>query len=73
MWWYAVSKGRLFSTKISEAWQKKITRQYYIFGPSAYLVAFVAAFFSPVLSLGICLALAVYWAVQGTPTLDLKE
>jgi uncharacterized membrane protein len=64
IWWYAVSHDGLFSAKVDRAFMQKITRQY-IFGPLYYLLAVVMAFFSPLLSILICLGLAVYFALTG--------
>lgn len=64
IWWYAVSHEGLFSAKVDRAFMQKITRQY-MFGPLYYLAAMVVAFFSPLLSILICLALAVYFALTG--------
>jgi hypothetical protein len=54
----------LFSPKIDRAFMQKVSHQY-MFGPLYYLVAVVVGFFSPILSLLICLALAVYFALTG--------
>jgi uncharacterized membrane protein len=64
IWWYAVSSGQLFSKQVDSAFLQKITRQY-MFGPLYYLAALVIGIFSPVLSLLICLGLAVYFALTG--------
>jgi uncharacterized membrane protein len=64
IWWYAVSHQGLFSATVDRAFLQKVTRQY-IFGPLVYLAAVVVALFSPLLSLLICLALAVYFALTG--------
>lgn len=64
IWWYASSREGLFSAKIDRAFMQKVSRQY-MFGPLYYLAAVVVGFFSPILSLLICLALAVYFALTG--------
>jgi len=64
IWWYAVANQGLFGAKVERAWLDKITRQYR-YGPIYYLLAVVVAFFSPFLSLLICLGLAVYFALTG--------
>jgi uncharacterized membrane protein len=69
LWWYAVSNNRLFSARVDAAWQRRVTRQY-IFGPLLYLAAMVIGAFSPFLSVGICLALAVYFALAGRGTVQ---
>jgi uncharacterized membrane protein len=38
-------------------------RRDYRYGPPGYLAAFIAAPFSPMLSLGICTALWIFWAI----------
>ncbi len=64
IWWYAASHEGIFSAKIDRAFMQKVTRQY-MFGPLYYLAAMVIAFFSPLLSILICLGLAVYFALTG--------
>ncbi|MBZ0285967.1 MAG: DUF1211 domain-containing protein [Anaerolineae bacterium] len=64
IWWYAVSREHLFSAKVDRAFLQKVTHQYR-FGPLVYLAAVIVAIFSPLLSLLICLALAVYFALTG--------
>lgn len=73
LWRYAAHNGRLLDTHADPAMVQTIHRQYR-FGPLFYLVAFVAAFFSAGLSIGIDLALAVYFAFSGTTyTLRKRE
>jgi len=64
LWWYAVSHKHLFGSAADPRHQERITRQY-IYGPLLYFVAVVAAAFSSLLSLAICLALAMYFALTG--------
>ncbi|MEO8611376.1 MAG: TMEM175 family protein [Chloroflexota bacterium] len=64
IWWYASSREGLFSAKVDRAFMQKVSRQY-MYGPLYYLAAVVIALFSPVLSLLICLGLAVYFALTG--------
>lgn len=61
--WRHVSAGRrLLHAGISDAFAQRITRGYR-FGPVLYLVAFVLAFGSAGLSLAVCLALALFFAL----------
>ena len=64
IWGYVVAHDDLFSAKVDRAFLQKVTRQYR-YGPFTYVAAVVIAFFSPVLSLLICLGLAVYFALTG--------
>jgi uncharacterized membrane protein len=64
IWGYAVAHDDLFSAKVDRAFLQKVTSQYR-YGPYSYVAAVVVAYFSPVLSLLICLGLAVYFALTG--------
>ena len=64
IWGYAVAHDYLFSAKVDRAFLQKVTRQYQ-YGPFTYVAAVMTAYFSPVLSLLICLGLAVYFALTG--------
>ena len=64
IWGYVVAHDDLFSAKVDRAFLQKVTSQYK-YGPLTYVAAVVIAFFSPVLSLLICLGLAVYFALTG--------
>ena len=62
LWRYASGGRRLIDPRSDQAGIDAITRNYR-FGPLYYLTAFVLAFVSVAASLGICLALAVFFAV----------
>jgi uncharacterized membrane protein len=61
LWWYA-TRNRLVSVTADPAWQKRVRIQY-VFGPLVYGAALIVASFSPLLSVAITFALAVYFAV----------
>jgi uncharacterized membrane protein len=65
LWRYASSRGRLLGKNYNAHAVSGITRQY-SFGPVMYGVAFVAAFVSVTASVGICLALACFFAVPSS-------
>jgi uncharacterized membrane protein len=64
LWHHAVDGGRLLIPGHREQEVRDMTKQYR-WGPLSYFAAFVAAFFSPWTSVGICLALAVFFAFAG--------
>jgi uncharacterized membrane protein len=64
LWRHAVDDGRLLTPGHREQEVRDMTQQYR-WGPISYLLAFIAAFFSPWTSVGICLALAVFFAFSG--------
>jgi len=60
LWQYAIRHPGVLASSVSDAEIRKTTRQF-IFGPTLYVVAFVAAFFSGIASLAINLiVLAIY-------------
>ena len=60
LWQYAIMHPGVLASSISDEEIKSTTRQFF-FGPSLYVVAFIAAFFSGIASLGINLVvLAIY-------------
>src|SRR5213080_1208400 len=60
LWQYAIRHPGVLASSVSDAEIKTTTRQF-IFGPTLYVVAFVAAFFSGIASLAINLiVLAIY-------------
>ena len=65
LWLYASHDGRLLSKKADLAVVHTITHQYR-FGPLFYLLAFVLAFVSVLASVGLNLALAIFFAFTGT-------
>lgn len=64
LWRYAITNGRLLTPGFREAEVAALTRQYQ-FGPLSYLIAFVLSFFSAYASIGICLALVVFFSFRG--------
>lgn len=62
VWRQASRDRRLLGRPVTAEQVDGITRAYR-FGPLFYLIAFAAAMFSVALSLGICLALAVFYAL----------
>jgi uncharacterized membrane protein len=68
LWHYASKNGRLLAQNVDEREIRQITRQYR-YAPLLYLVAFALSFVSVVVSVSLCLFLAVFFAVKGWPTL----
>jgi uncharacterized membrane protein len=67
LWRYAKGRGgHLLAPNHDRADVEAITRQYR-FGPLMYVVAFLLAFLSAPLSFGLCLLLAIYFALPGRP------
>jgi uncharacterized membrane protein len=62
LWWYVLRRSGLLDPNISTTMVRKFVRQYSI-SLLAYPVAFVVAFFSPQLSIVLCLAFAIYFGV----------
>jgi len=62
VWRYASSRGRLLARNYDPAAVDAIARQYR-FGPLFYVAAFALAFVNVAASVGLCFALAVYFAV----------
>lgn len=71
LWFYASRGHRLLARSHDTRTVKAITRQYR-FGPSLYLVAFLLAFANVWASIGMCLALAIFFALPGLHT-DTRE
>ncbi|PYS93928.1 MAG: DUF1211 domain-containing protein [Acidobacteria bacterium] len=65
MWRYASRGGRLLGAQHDRELAATITKQYR-FGPLLYVAAFALAFFSVAASVGLCMALAVFFALPGT-------
>jgi TMEM175 potassium channel family protein len=65
LWRYAASGRRLLAQGAAGGDVEAITRQYRV-GPAMYLAAFVLAFFSVAASVGLCLALALYFSFSGS-------
>jgi uncharacterized membrane protein len=62
LWRYASAHGRLLGNGYDPAVVRGITEQYR-FGPLMYLAALALAFFSPLLSFGLCMLLAIFFAL----------
>jgi len=68
LWQHASKNGRLLAENVDDREIRQITMQYR-YGPLLYLAAFALSFVSVGLSVGLCLCLAVFFAVKGWPTL----
>lgn len=68
VWWHLRRHPHLLLASADPAEVEGITRQYR-FGPLLYLAAFGLAFVSVGASVAACLALAIFFAVAGGPTL----
>jgi uncharacterized membrane protein len=68
LWHHASKNGRLLANNVDDREIRQITMQYR-YGPLLYLMAFVLSNVSVGLSVGLCLCLAVFFAVKGWPTL----
>ncbi|MGA2584126.1 MAG: TMEM175 family protein [Tepidisphaeraceae bacterium] len=66
IWRYAKWDRHLIGEHVSDEQIKRLHQQYR-FGPLYYLIAFLASFWSMPTSAGICLLLAVYWALPAVP------
>jgi TMEM175 potassium channel family protein len=63
LWRYAAKNGRLLGRHVDLKHAEALTKQY-IFGPVYYAVAFVVAWFwSANVSVGICMALAIFFSL----------
>jgi uncharacterized membrane protein len=71
MWRYASNKGRLLFTQDRDNGLAQTITARYRWGPVAYFVAFALAFIWPPASLGVNLALAVYYAWPRESTVQL--
>lgn len=60
LWMYASRDNRTFTEKTDQRLARHISWQY-AFGPVSYLVAAIIAYFSPLLSIAITIALAVFY------------
>jgi uncharacterized membrane protein len=68
LWNHASKNGRLLAQNADDREIRQITMQYR-YGPLLYLAAFALSFLSVGLSVGLCLCMAVFFAVRGWPTL----
>ena len=66
---HAADGNRLLFEDHDRGKVKQITDQFR-FGPLLYGIAFIAAFFNAAVSLGLSLALAVFFALPERPTVD---
>lgn len=62
LWRVAASQHRLLKKEVSPAQVRKRTRQY-LLGFPGYVLAFVLAFWSPGVSIGICAVLWIFWGL----------
>ncbi len=67
MWAYASRHGRLLDPKADQRLVRGITRQYRV-GPFLYLIAFGADVLSAEVSLALCIALAIFFALPSAVT-----
>jgi uncharacterized membrane protein len=65
LWRYASGGMRLLDPRADPGQVRAITRDYR-FGPVFYFAAFTLAFLSVAASLGVCIALAIFFAVTGS-------
>jgi uncharacterized membrane protein len=63
-WRYAAYRNRLLTPTVTTQQVAAISRSL-LFGPITYFVAFVLAFVNVYASFGLCILLAIYWAVSG--------
>jgi uncharacterized membrane protein len=68
LWHHASKNGRLLADNVDDREIRQITMQYR-YGPLLYLAAFALSFVSVGLSVGLCLCLAMFFAVKGWPTM----
>lgn len=68
LWNHASRNGRLLARNADEREIRQITMQYR-YGPLMYLGAFALSFVSVGMSVGLCLCMAVFFAVKGWPTM----
>ena len=62
--WRYAERARLVISTVSREQMAAISRSL-VFGPITYFVAFVLAFVNVYASFGLCVLLAIYWAVSG--------
>lgn len=67
MWSYASYRDRLLDDHADRVLVDSITRAYRV-GPPLYITALVLAFISPIASLGLCILLALFFALPSTVT-----
>jgi uncharacterized membrane protein len=64
LWHYAAHRNRLLAHMTTAQQVEAISRSL-LFGPLSYIAAFVLAFVNVYASLGLCMLLAIFWAVAG--------
>lgn len=62
VWHYAIRRPRLLAPTADARFIRRLSLGY-LFGPPAYLAAFLLAFVSPVASVAFCIALAAFFAL----------
>jgi uncharacterized membrane protein len=72
MWFYAARGDRLLDPDADQHLVHTISRQFR-FGPLLYVIAVLAAFVRPELSLALCVLLAVFFALPSTVTRALDK
>jgi hypothetical protein len=60
VWRVAIADRRLLRSDVSEETIQKLTRSYRV-GVPLYIVATAGAFVHPLITVGICTALWIYW------------
>jgi hypothetical protein len=65
LWRHASGKGGLLDERVTAEEIRNVTRQYYV-GPSVYAAALVLSFVSPIGSVALCTAVAVFYAITAT-------
>lgn len=63
-WRYAAYRNRLLASTVTDAQVKAVARSL-LFGPLSYGLAFALAFVNVYASFGLCILLAIYWAIAG--------
>jgi TMEM175 potassium channel family protein len=72
LWLYASRDGRLLKPGIGPEFVRAGTRRFAI-GPVAYGITTLLAFVSPLLSLALFMALAVYWLLPATGPYNIRR
>ena len=69
LWRHISQEKRLLSNEASLVEENNYDRisEHYRFGPSSYLIAFLASFVSEILSVSLCLIIAIYFAIRAWP------
>jgi uncharacterized membrane protein len=67
LWWYIAHHRQLLRPHLTPAQVRRFSRQYLI-GPLLYLIAFSLSFVNVLAALGLCLALAIFFALPSVLT-----